>query len=104
MPDFLSKKRIRIPHKPLLHTADIAVCKRILRPREIVHCKIGQLALLLKRFSRLVQLCQLILQRRKLLNLAPQAVASLPELPERIFLRGQLPLRLRLFFLKRSHT
>ena len=41
MPDFLPEKRIRIPHKPLLHTADIAVCKRILRPREIVHCKIG---------------------------------------------------------------
>ena len=38
------------------------------------------------------------------LTLDPEELYALPELPERIFLRGQLPLRLRLLFLKRSHT
>ena len=38
------------------------------------------------------------------LTLDPEELYALPELPERIFLRGQLQLRLRLLFLKRSHT
>ena len=38
------------------------------------------------------------------LTLDPEELYALPELPERIFLRGQLQLRLRLFFLQRSHT
>ena len=53
--------------------------------------------------ARLAQFCQLVFQRWDFFDLVPKSISFLPELPERIFLRGQLPLRLRLFFLQRGH-